>query len=738
MWWSKLNTIKFKDNDETENVTAPLKKERCIRIPYNTVISIQTSLDFAKADVRIADVYENVKTSYTPRIFLDKQAIPNSAGAISPQKYHYSLKIKYSSSLPKNDKIRIRITKNGKKYFSKLFYICSEYQNNKIVAIGTGVASDGTILDNKKYRLSFGFAHYCDFEFFQHEIADNSISYSNDNGQQISLQSKVVPLTKCFFGNRYYLPEWQMIALSICLRFDMVFVYFWTDKKLKWTIGGNVVEILRKGKTAGLTAVEINSPEYVAETSLNCTLSGTFKMDYSEKRLIDYSEYIIEHLSDINDEAISMGLSDGDETIDFDAPISWLTSPLPYYYIDRNNFIHPKIFKNRLPRNARLSSSRKLNIPDNFLNENDTRVITWDCPPISKIGNDTFENVTLAHVGRVTSGEVTIGKNFNLALPDEQLILSQGELNGGNPNTPFFFKKDIVIKNREITSALTPSKKIKKVEGCEIGNNVVLDGCEILNCEVKATNNIVTLNNCDIGNSFNKKNARFLGMDNADSHCKNSFNGVNHILPLTSKFKEVENSFIYRNLLSGTIEAQLINSAGMGRNVALSSNYFETYHDGIKITTAKDILKLNDDGGLTLLKIDGELLEIQKEEWNIIRAKISHGNTIYSDGFFNFEAYPNSKKVELVALDNYTYTANAFKHFRELALPYSVFKSQFQTGDCFCNIYAIEIVDDVTDVFQSDVYYIPSNLVEVTHIVTSVRIRDLLSPLYPDINYSIE
>ena len=201
MWWSKLNTIKFKDNVENENVTAHLKKERCVRIPYNTPINLQTSLDFAKSDIRIADVCENVKTAYTSRIFLDKQAVPNS------DKFHYSLKIKYSSSLPKNDKVRIQITKNGIKYFSKLFYICSEYQNNKIVAIGSGVASDGTILDNKKYRMTFPFAHYCDFEFFQHEIADNSVSYSNDNGQQISLQSKVVPLTKCFFGNRYYLPE---------------------------------------------------------------------------------------------------------------------------------------------------------------------------------------------------------------------------------------------------------------------------------------------------------------------------------------------------------------------------------------------------------------------------------------------------------------------------------------------------------------------------------------------------
>ena len=212
MWFSELNTIKFKDTKQgSDTNTAKLKKDRLVRIPYNTAISIQSELDFGTSIIELCDIFGNSLPNFI--FYRDCRRIMNT------NKYHTILKIKKRQINPRNAKVRFKISRGSNFYYSKLFYLCSKFQNNKIVTTGRGVAFDGTILSDYTYRESYSFYHYCDFSIFQKQVEDTSVLYNDNNGTVKNLRANINVYEKCYFGNKYYLPEWQAIALKACLRF---------------------------------------------------------------------------------------------------------------------------------------------------------------------------------------------------------------------------------------------------------------------------------------------------------------------------------------------------------------------------------------------------------------------------------------------------------------------------------------------------------------------------------------
>lgn len=705
MWFSELNTIKFKDtNQGSDTNTAKLKKDRLVRIPYNTAISIQSELDFGTSIIELCDIFGNSLPNFI--FYRDCRRIMNT------NKYHTILKIKKTYINPRNAKVRFKISRGGNFYYSKLFYLCSEFQNNKIVTTGRGVAFDGTILSDYTYRESYSFYHYCDFSIFQKQVEDTSVLYNDNNGTVKNLRANINVYEKCYFGNKYYLPEWQAIALKACLRFTDVYVLFWTDEK-KTIVRPNYTKVVRVFKTVKLECSGDLELGYISNINTNSTVYGNFNVHYDTySSIINYEDLDLTGRN-ISQDIPSLGY--------IPIPISFLTD------ISKKVKYNNKVIDfSRLPAFAVVDLNKLDKIPDNFLNEKESKEFyLGGYTPFKEVGDNTFDNVEFWD-GSILAGEVKIGKNFHL-LSQDMLILSQPEIDGVLSQN-IFLTKPATVKNTIFTTDFQNRRNLRRVENCKLIGT--FQDCEIINCE--ATNSLATLSfsNCSIINSFNTTTVT-IGARADFREIKNSFNRI-HIINSASA-----------PMLATTIEDSFLQSIfSKPTTLAISNGTYDNYRKPGSLTiTAENNIRVGSPYFKNVFWSERRTLNFNNQIAKMTDAapliviNIKDGKQFDNYKFCNFDGYPPAR-VRINYLTDFYPSPNSFVNIANLTIKFSDFIRIFPIGNLFNTITELNILDDVDMPQSTMISYISTNLIDVTEIIATQRIIDILEPLYTDIIYN--
>lgn len=706
MWFSELNTIKFKDtNQGSDTNTAKLKKDRLVRIPYNTAISIQSELDFGTSIIELCDIFGNSLPNFI--FYRDCRRIMNT------NKYHTILKIKKRQINPRNAKVRFKISRGGNFYYSKLFYLCSKFQNNKIVTTGRGVAFDGTILSDYTYRESYSFYHYCDFSIFQKQVEDTSVLYNDNNGTVKNLRANINVYEKCYFGNKYYLPEWQAIALKACLRFTDVYVLFWTDEK-KTIVRPNYTKVGRVFKTVKLECAGDLELGYISNINTNSTVYGNFNVHYDRySSIINYEDLDLTG-SNISQDIPSLG--------DIHIPIRFLTD------ISKKVKYRKKVIDfSRLPAFAVVNLNKLDKIPDNFLNEKESKEFYLEgYTRFKEVGDNTFDNVEFWD-GSILTGEVKIGKNFHL-LSDDMLILSQPEIDGVL-NQNIFLTKPATVKNTIFTTDFQNRRNLRRVENCKLVGT--FQDCEIINCEATSPLAKLSFSNCSIINSFNTTTVTIEAR--ADfREIKNSFNRISIINSASVP------------MLATTIEDSFLQSIfSKPTTLAISNGTYDNYRKDRSLTIAtENNIRINNPYFKNVFWSERKTLNFNNQIDNMISTtatvviNIKDGKQFDNYKFCNFDGYPPAR-ITINYLTDFYPSPNSFVNIANLTIKFSDFIRIFPIGNLFNTITYLNISDDVDMPQSTMISYISTNLAATTEIRTTERIIDILRPIYPDITYTI-
>lgn len=707
MWFSELNTIKFKEAKQgSDTNTATLKKDRLVRIPYNTAISIQSELDFGTSIIELCDIFGNRLPNFI--FYKDCRRIMNT------NKYHTILKIKKRQINPRNAKVRFRISRGGSFYYSKLFYLCSEFQNNKIVTTGRGVAFDGTILSDYTYRESYSFYHYCDFSIFQKQVEDTSVLYNDNNGTVKNLRANINVYEKCYFGNKYYLPEWQAIALKACLRFTDVYVLFWAGEKKTIVRLGYHTKVVRAFKTVKLECSGDLELEYISNINTNSTVYGNFNVHYDTySSIIKYEDLDLTGIN-ISQKIPSLG--------DIHIPIRFLTD------ISKKVKYRNKVIDfSRLPAFAVVGLNKLDKIPDNFLNEKESKEFYLeDYTPFKEVGDNTFDNVEFWD-GTILAGEVKIGKNFHL-LSGDMLILSQPEIDGVL-NQNIFLTKPATVKNTIFTTDFQNRRNLRRVENCKLIGT--FQDCEIINCEATSSLATLSFSNCSIINSFNTTTVTISAR--ADfREIKNSFNRINIINSASVP------------MLATTIEDSFLQSIfSKPTTLALSNGTYDNSRKAGSLTiTAENNIRIGSPYFKNVFWAERRTLDFNNQIANLPKAtpliviNIKDGKQFDNYKFCNFDGY-SPARVMINYLTDFYPSPNSFVNIADLTIKFSDFVRIFPIGNLFNTITKLNILDDVDMPQSTMISYISTNLAVTTEIRTTERIIDILEPIYPDITYTI-
>ena len=706
MWFSELNTIKFKDtNQGSDTNTAKLKKDRLVRIPYNTAISIQSELDFKTSIIELCDIFGNRLPNQNFSIYRDCRRIMNT------NKYHTILKIKKRQINPRNAKVRFKISRGGNFYYSKLFYLCSEFQNNKIVTTGRGVAFDGTILSDYTYRESYSFYHYCDFSIFQKQVEDTSVLYNDNNGTVKNLRANINVYEKCYFGNKYYLPEWQAIALKACLRFTDVYVLFWTDEK-KTIVRPHYTKVVRVFKTVKLECSGDLELGYISNINTNSTVYGNFNVHYDTySSIINYEDLDLTGRN-ISQDIPSLGY--------IPVPISFLTD-----ISKKVKYKNKVIDFSRLPALAAVDLNKLDKIPDNFLNEKESKEFYIEgYTPFKEVGDNTFDNVEFWD-GSILAGEVKIGKNFHL-LSKDMLILSQPEIDG-LLNQNIFLAKPATVKNTIFTTDFQNRRNLRRVENCKLIGT--FQDCEIINCEATSSLATLSFSNCSIINSFNTTTVT-IGARADFREIKNSFNRISIINSASVP------------MLATTIEDSFLQSIfSKPTTLTISNGTYDNYRKTGSLTiSTENNIRIGSPSFKNVFWSERKTLNFNNQIADMASAptiviNIKNGKQFDSYKFCNFDGYTKPTTVMISYLTDFYPSPNSFVNITNLTIKFSDFIRIFSIGNLFHTITCLYISDDV-DIPQSNmISYIATNLIDVTEIITTKRIIDILEPLYTDIIY---
>lgn len=707
MWFSELNTIKFKDTKQgSDTNTAKLKKDRLVRIPYNTAISIQSELDFGTSTIELCDIFGNSLPNFI--FYRDCRRIMNT------NKYHTILKIKKRQINPRNAKVRFKISRGDKFYYSKLFYLCSEFRNNKIVTTGRGVAFDGTILSDYTYRESYSFYHYCDFSIFQKQVEDTSVLYNDNNGTVKNLRANINVYEKCYFGNKYYLPEWQAIALKACLRFTDVYVLFWTGEKKKISRLPYYTKVIRIFKTVKLECSGDLELEYISNINTNATVYGNFNVHYDKySSIINYEDLDLTGRN-ISQDILSIGR--------VPVPLSFLTD------ISKKVKYRKKVIDfSRLPAFSTIDLNKLDKIPDNFLNEKESKEFSLEGYTLFKeVGDNTFDNVEFWD-GSLLAGDVKIGKNFRL-LSSDMLILSQPEIDGVL-NQNIFLTKPATVKNTIFTTDFQNRRNLRRVENCKLIGT--FQDCEIINCEATNPNAALSFSNCSIINSFNTTTVTISARANF-REIKNSFNRINIINSASVP------------MLATTIEDSFLQSIfSKSTTLTISNGTYDNSRKAVSLTiVAENNIRINNLYFKNVFWAERKTLNFNNQIADMTSAvptiiiNIKDGKQFDNYKFCNFDSYPPAR-VTINYLTDFYPSPNSFVNITNLTIKFSDFIRIFPIGNLFNTITTLNILDDVDMPQSTMISYISTNLTATTRIRTTQRIIDILEPIYPDITYTI-